>query len=102
MCVRSNVINALLPSVACFVDSRFSAFQHAIPHATVGNNALMTSERTRIDDTYESQVTFWDQPESQNAEACMHVDTGLVLVMLCIRPFAKTSENENKVESKEI
>ena len=40
--------------------------------------------------------------ESQNSEACMHVDTGFLLVMLCIRPFAKTSENENKVKSKEI
>ena len=50
----------LLPAVACFVDSRFSAFQHAIPHATVGNNALMTSERTRIDGMYESLDTLWD------------------------------------------
>ena len=54
MHVRSNVINALLPTVACFVDSRFSAFQRAIPHATVGKNALMTPEGTRIGDTYES------------------------------------------------
>ena len=54
MHVRSDVINALLPTVACFVESRFNALQRAIPHATVGNNALMTSERTRIDDMYES------------------------------------------------
>ena len=54
MRVRSNINNALLPNVACFVDSRFSAFQRAIPHATVGNNALLMLERTRIDDTYES------------------------------------------------
>ena len=53
MRVRSDVINALLPTVACFVDSRFSALQLAIPHVTVGNNALITSERTRIDDMYE-------------------------------------------------
>ena len=32
----------------------------------------------------------------------MHVETGFLLVMLCIRPFAKTSENENELESKEI
>ena len=32
----------------------------------------------------------------------LFVDTGFLLVMLCIRPFAKTSENENKVESKGI
>ena len=38
----------------------------------------------------------------QNAEACIHVDTGFQLVMLCIRPFEKTSENENKVEFKGI
>ena len=49
-----HVINALLPTVACFVDPRFSVLQRAIPHATVGNNALMTSERTRIDDMHES------------------------------------------------
>ena len=36
------------------------------------------------------------------AEVCIHVDTGFLLVMLCIRPFAKTSENTNKVESKGI
>ena len=62
MHVRSDVINALLPTVACFVDSYFSALQRAIPHATVGKNALMTSERTRIDDMYESYDTLWDQP----------------------------------------
>ena len=32
----------------------------------------------------------------------IHVDTGFLLVMLCIRLFAKTSEHEKKVESKEI
>ena len=32
----------------------------------------------------------------------IHVDTGFLLVMLCIRPFAETSENEKKVESKRI
>ena len=41
-------------------------------------------------------------PSSQNAEACIHVDTGFLLVILCIKPFAKTSENENKVELKGI
>ena len=40
--------------------------------------------------------------ESQNAKACIHFDTGFLLVMLCIRPFAKTNENKNKVESKVI
>ena len=40
--------------------------------------------------------------KSENAEACIHVDTGFLLVMLCIRPFPKTSDNENKVESKGI
>ena len=34
--------------------------------------------------------------------ACIHVVTGFLLVMLCIRPFAKTSEIENMVESKGI
>ena len=71
------------------------------------------------------KVAWWGLPlKSQNAEACIHVDTGFfllvkpqtteeeaeeaveaggfLLVMLCIRPFAKTSENENKVESKVI
>ena len=64
------------------------------------------------------KVTWWELPfKSQNAEACIHVDTGFVLlvkpqtteeegafllVMLCIRPFAKTSDNENKVESNGI
>ena len=33
--------------------------------------------------------------KSQIAEACIHVDTNFLLVMLCIRPFAKTSANEN-------
>ena len=37
-------------------------------------------------------------PKSQNAEACIQVDTGVLSVMLCIRPFAKTSENQNKVD----
>ena len=32
----------------------------------------------------------------------IHIDTVFLLVMLCITPFAKTSENENKVESKGI
>ena len=50
MHVRSDVINALLPTVACFVDSRFSAVQRTIPHVTIVNNALMTSECMRIDD----------------------------------------------------
>ena len=50
MRVRSDVIKALLLTVGCFVDTYFSA----IPHVTVGNNALMTSELTRIDDMYES------------------------------------------------
>ena len=54
MHVRTDVINALLPTVECFVDSSFSALQRANPHATVSNNALMTSERTRIDDMNES------------------------------------------------
>ena len=63
MRVRFNVIKALLPTVAYFVDSRISAFQRAIPHATVGNNALMTSERTRINDMYESYDILWDQPK---------------------------------------
>ena len=62
MHVRSDVINALLPTVACFIDSRFSTLQRAISHAIVGNNALMTSERTRIDDMYESYEILWDQP----------------------------------------
>ena len=39
---------------------------------------------------------------SQNAKACIHVDTGFLLVTLCIRPFAKTSANENKIEFKGI
>ena len=48
-------------------------------------------------------LTLEGQPlKSQNSEACIHVDTGFLLVMLCIRPFAKASENENKVESKGI
>ena len=50
MHVRSDVINVLLPTVACFDDSRLSALQRA----TVGNKALMMSERTHIDDMYES------------------------------------------------
>ena len=41
--VRSDVTNTLLPTVVCFVDSRASV--------TVGNNALVTSERTHIDGT---------------------------------------------------
>ena len=32
----------------------------------------------------------------------MNVDTGFLLVMLCIRPFAKISGNENKVGCKGI
>ena len=55
--------------------------------------------------------------KSKNAEVCIHVDTGFLLVKpsqainnrrrrfpvaLCISPFAKRSENENKVESKGI
>ena len=32
----------------------------------------------------------------------LNVDTGFLLVMLSIRPFANTSENESKIESKEI
>ena len=63
MHVRSDVINALLPNVSCFVDSRFSALQRTTPHATICNNALMTSERTRIDNMYESWDTLWDQPQ---------------------------------------
>ena len=38
--------------------------------------------------------------KSQNAESSIHVDTGFLLVTLCIRPFAKTIKNENKVDSK--
>ena len=51
MRVRSDVINELLPTVAVSL-IHVPAFE--IPHATVGNNALMTSEGTRIDDMYES------------------------------------------------
>ena len=32
----------------------------------------------------------------------IHVDSGFLLVMLCIRTFTKTNENENKAESKGI
>ena len=54
MHVRSDVINALLPTVACGI-GRWSALKReSTKHATVGNNALMTSERTRIGDMYES------------------------------------------------
>ena len=49
------------------------------------------------------KVVWWGlHLKSQNDEACIHVDTGFLLVMLCIRPFAKTSENKNRVESKGI
>ena len=49
------------------------------------------------------KVAWWVLPlKSQNSETCIHVDTNFLLVMLCIGPFAKTSENENKVESKGI
>ena len=54
MHARFDDINALLPTVEGFVNSRFSALHRSIPHVTVGNNALMTLERTRIDDMYES------------------------------------------------
>ena len=39
---------------------------------------------------------------SQSRSGPLTVDTGFLLVMLCIRPFATTSENEKKVESKRI
>ena len=51
MRVRSDVIGVLLSTVAVLLIN-IPAFE--IPHVTVGNNALMTSERTRIDDMYGS------------------------------------------------
>ena len=62
MRVRSDVINSLLPRVECEI-ARWSALKReSTKHATVGNNAWMKSERTCIDDMYESQDTLWDQP----------------------------------------
>ena len=49
------------------------------------------------------KVAWWGLLlESQNAEACIHVDTGFLLAILHIRSFAKTSKNANNVESKRI
>ena len=48
-------------------------------------------------------MAWWGLPfKSQNAEACIHVDTGFLLLTLRIRPFPETSDNENKAESKGI
>ena len=40
--------------------------------------------------------------KSQSSEAFIHVGTGFLLFILCIRPFEKISDNENKVMSNEI
>ena len=81
MRVSSDVIDALLPTFTCSVDLRFSALQRAILHANVGNNGLMTSELTRIDDMYETYDTLWYQPGKHRPRPSTR------LALRCIRYF---------------
>ena len=85
--------------MAALLSTQSGAFSFFAIHASLGILTLEGQPPPRHLPTDSEER--W-RGRSQNAEACIHVDTGFLLVMLCISPFAKTSGNEKKVESKGI